>query len=233
MGFMTSIINALNSVSSWFYQIYLEVYGWVYPFWLAAGFFYQLCSLFNTLAWQFYYFSSWVSDVAAKVAEILNWSTIWSYILSYVPNLTQIRDWFYSWWSNVTSVVTSWWSTTQYTVQGWISTAAQPFNAMLTAWNSFWNSLWPQLTGSFNSLKSAWDNFWGVTFPTLVSFSWLTTWWSSRLQDVQGLINSSLKTWFPFYDDLVKLWSSLTAFFTNPVEFIWERFADWFLGPEV
>lgn len=230
MGFMASIINALNSVSDWFYSIYLEINGWVYPFWQAADFFYQLCLLFNTLAWKFYDFSNWVSDIAGKVVNILNWDTIWSYILSYVPNLVAIRDWFYSWWSNVTSVITGWWSATMVEVLGWIAIAVQPFNSLLAAWANFWNSLWPQLTASFNSLKSAWDNFWLVTLPSLVSFSWLTTWWESKLLDVQGLINSTLKTYFPFYDDLVRLWSDIAEFFTNPVGYIWKRFTDWFFG---
>ncbi len=230
MSFMTSIVNALNSVSSWFYQIYQEVYGWVYPFWLAAGLFYQLSNVFSTLAWRFYDFSDWVSDVQSKIGNYLSWGTIWSYILSYVPNLTQLRDWFYTWATNVMGIITGWWSATSVTVHGWITAATQSFNSMLTAWLNFWNNLWPQLTASFNSLKASWDNFWAVTFPTLVNFSWLTTWWNSRQLDDQGLLNSTLKTWFPFYDDLVRLWGDIALFFTNPLQYLWERFTDWFFG---
>jgi hypothetical protein len=232
MSFMAWIIDALNDISSWFYEIYLDVYSWVWPFSLTANLFLYLCYLFNNLAWYFNAFSSWVSDVQGKIGNFLSWSTIWSYILSYVPNLTQIRDWFYSWWTNVQSVVASWWSATSVTVQGWINTALQYVNSVATAWNNFWNNLWPQLTISFNSLKSAWDNFWTVTFPTLVSFSWLTTWWSSRLQDVQGLIGSAFTARASLWAGWQEMRDNVVNFFTDPVEFIWERFTDWFLGPE-
>ncbi len=232
MSFMWLIINALNSVSSWFYEIYLEVNGWVWPFYLAADFFYQLHGLFNTLAWRFYDFSNWVNEVASKISQILNWDNIWSFILSYVPNLTQVRDWFYSWWNNVTSVISTWWSSTQYTVLGWIFVAVQPFNTVLDAWNNFWNYTWPDWSSRFNTLKSAFDNFWSYNFPNLVNFSWLWSWWNGRLTDVQWLMNSTLRAWFPFYNDLAQLWGTIALFFTNPVEFIWQRFVDWFLGPE-
>lgn len=232
MSFMSPIISALNSVSSWFYEIYLDVNGWVWPFWQAAGFFYQISLLFNTLAWQFYYFWGWVDDVATKVAGILSWSTIWSYILSYVPNLTQIRDWFYGWSSNITSVITIWWYATQTTVTEGITAAVQPFNAMLTAWNNFWNSTWPQLTSSFNGLKAAWDNFWRYTLPNIVSFDALEDWWNGRIGALQGLINSAFTTRASLWEGWQEVRTSVLTFFSDPVEYIWDRFTGWFLGPE-
>ncbi len=172
----------------------------------------------------------WVNDIQTKIGNFLSWDIIWSYILSYVPNITSLNSWFSSWWSNVTSVIASWWSATSATVQGWIAIAVSPFNSMLTAWSNFWSSLWPQLTSAFNSLQSAWSNFWLVTFPNLVNFSWLTTWWNSQLLGINALIESRLKEWFPFYDDLARLWGDIAEFVSNPVEYIWHRFTDWFFG---
>ena len=228
--FMSWIITSLQGIGNWFWSIHQTVEGWVWPFYLVADFFWQLSLLFYNLASYFTSFSDWVSDVASRVGNYLSWDTIWSYILSYVPNLISLRDWFYSWWSNVTSVITSWWSATSATVHGWITAAIQGLGDIGAGWLNFWNNLWPQLVSGFNSLKSAWDNFWLVTFPNLVSFAWLATWWNSRLLDVQGLLNSTLKTWFPFYDDLVELWSDIALFFTNPLQYLWERFTDWFFG---
>lgn len=232
MSFMNWIIEDLNSASDFFYSIYLEVLDWVWPFWLAADFFYSLCRVFNWLAWDFSRFAEWVNDVADQVENILSWSTIWSYILSYVPNLVTIRDWFYSWWNNVTSVVTSWWSSTQWTVQGWITTATQGLSTLTVAWDNFWTVTWPDWMNRFAILKAAWDDFWTVTFPNLVSFNWLGIWWNDRLQDIDRLMSDKLTTWFPFYDDLSQLWREIADFFTNPLEFLWAKFTDWFLGPE-
>jgi hypothetical protein len=232
MWFMASIISALNSVSDWFYEIYLDVLGWVWPFWLTASLFYQLSDLFSTLAWRFYDFSGWVSDVQSKIGNVLSWDTIWSYIMSYVPNLVTIRDWFYSWWGNVTSVITSWWSAQSVTVRGWIDAATQPFNNVAAAWSNFWNNLWPQLQSSFRSLQSSWNTFWGVTLPTLVSFTWLETWYASRLKDLQGLIDGAFTVRAGLWDGWQEVRGNVVEFFTNPVGYIWERFIDWFLGGE-
>jgi len=174
--------------------------------------------------------SNWYNDVSAKISNSLSWATIWSYILSYFPRLLELRDWFDWWVKYVEDLIWFWWRYVQEDVKGWISAALQPFNAVVSAWNSFWGSLWPQLVSSFNSLKSSWDNFWTVTLPSLVSLSWLATWWDSKLLDVQALIDSSVKEWFPFYDDLVNLWGGIAEFFTNPVEYIWKRFTNWFFG---
>lgn len=233
MSFMTSIIDALDSVSDWFYKLYLEVYGWVYPFWLTADFFYQLSVLFNTLAWRFYDFSLWVSEVQGKVSLVLSWSTIWSSVLGMVPNLLQLRDWFYNWVTFVTNTVNTWWGATSLTVQAWVQSAKD----MAT-------SLFNQLNNALASLQSAWDSFKGKvpTIDAVISWwgNWwgnvlpqLGTWWNSRLLEVQGLIDSAFLTRQSLWSGWQEMRENVVEFFADPVELIWNRFTNWFLGPEV
>ncbi len=175
--------------------------------------------------------SNWYRDVSIKIGNYLSWDTIWSYIVSYIPNLEDIRDWFYGVTDNILSIVSDWWLATQVTVQGWIDTAVGELQGIAGDWTSFWNNLWPALTDSFNSLKSGWSTFLGVTLPNLVNFSWLETWWNSRLQDVRGLIDSaflSRDSWWAGWQDMR---AQVVEFFSNPIEYIWSRFIDWFLGP--
>jgi phage-related protein len=232
MGFMTWIIDALNDASAWLYEIYLDVYGWVWPFYYTANWFYYLCDVFNTLAWAFYYFSSWVDDISTRIENFLSWDTIWGYITSYIPNIEDIRDWFYNWWGNVWDAIDDWWSTVQDTVHGWIDTAVQGLEGIGGDFLDFWNNLWPTFTTAFNKVHTELDNFWEHTLPNLVSFTWLTTWWSSRIADVQGLINSGFTARNSLWEGWQDMKSNVVDFFTDPVEFIWERFTDWFLGPE-
>jgi len=232
MSFMADIIDWLNEATNWFYGLYLDCYNSVWPLTLIARWFYELCLVCNNLAWAFYYFSSWVSEVASKITQVLSWSTIWSYILSYVPNLTQIRDWFYSWVTNVTNTISSWWSATSVTVRGWIDAAIVWLKDAASTFLNFWDNLWPQFVSSFNGLKSAWDNFWKVTLPDLVSFDWLWSWWNSTIDDVQGLINSAFAARQSFWEGWQDMRTSVLKFFEDPLEWLWERFADWFLGPE-
>jgi hypothetical protein len=232
MSWMNSIVSWLKDIEGYFYDAYLEVYGWIYPFWLLSYPVLYASRGFGWLAYYFSLFNNWLVWAQGEMDKVLGWSTIWSYILSYVPNLVQIKDWFYSWATNVTNTVNSWWSATQATVQGWISTAVQPFNSMLTAWSNFWNNTWPGWVSSFNTLKAAWDNFWSYTLPNLVSFTWLGTWWDSRLTDVQGLINSGFTARQSLWSGWQDIRTSVLTFFQDPVEFIWDRFTEWFLGPE-
>ena len=231
-AFMAAIVTALNTVSSLFYSAYVETYYWAWPFNYLATPFYYGSMAFSQLAWRFSDFGAWVNDVSSKIGNYLSWDTIWSYILSYVPNLATIRDWFYNWVTNVNNTVSSWWSATSVTVQGWISAAVQPFNAMLTAWSNFWNSTWPGWVSSFYTLKSAWDNFWQYTLPGLVSFTWLATWWNERLLDVQGLINSAFLARAGFWEGWQDMKNNVVEFFADPLGWLESRFAVWFLGPE-
>uniref|UniRef100_A0A6M3XY95 Uncharacterized protein n=1 Tax=viral metagenome TaxID=1070528 RepID=A0A6M3XY95_9ZZZZ len=232
MSFMGWIIDRLNWVSDVFYELYLDCYYAGWPLEVLDTWLYSLSSTFASLAWDFYDFSSWVSDVAAKVAKILNWSTIWSYILIYIPNLEQIRDWFYYWWTWVDGRITSWWSSTSSDVLGWIAEAKD------------WAKLWiDYLQSQVNSLSVKIDEVialipdvseliaWFSNWPGHI-ISEVDNWWTGALLEVQGLINSAFILRENFWQGWQDWRDKVTEFFTDPWEFLWARFADWFLGPE-
>ena len=226
------IVEALSDVSAFCYSLYLTTLGWVWPFWYVAEPFYGLSTVFSTLAGASSDFIALVNGIVAQVANVLSWDTIWSYIVSRIPNLEALRDWFYGWWTNVSSVVTSWWSAQGVTVHGWIDAAVQPFTALRADWDMFWTFLWPQLTRSFDSLKSEWGNFWQLTLPGLVSQVDLRSWWQSRLSDVEALLDSAFSARAGLWSGWQEMRENVVKFFGDPVEYIWSRFVDWFLGPE-
>lgn len=232
MWFMSWIINALGSISGTFYDLYLETSGWVWPFYYVANIFYYGSVACDNLANYFGYFSDWVYDVWDRVSKIFTWDTIWSLIQQYAGPLLNILKGLWDWWWSIWDEIGTWWSAMQYTVQEWINTAVGGLRDIAGAWSNFWNSLWPQLTSSFYSLKSSWDNFWNFTFPDLVSFSWLTTWWNSRLGDVRDLIYTAVRDVASLAEGWQDMRSNVVTFFQDPLEWLWNRFADWFLGPE-
>jgi len=233
MSFMNWIIEELNDASDFFYSIYREVNDWVWPFWLAAEFFYDLCRVFNWLAWDFLDFADWVNDVAYKITSFFTELDLDAWFQQWKTRILDSWDWVRYAWSNVTSIVGEWWSTTWTDVKGYIDIATQGLDTLKAAWDSFWRVTFPEWTGKLDSLRAAWDNFWTTTFPNLVSFQWLTEWWNTRLMEIDQLINDTVRTWFPFYDDLVELWNGIVEFFVDPLEWLLDRFTDWFLGPEV
>lgn len=224
MWFINEIVDKLNHIAEFFYDLYLTCYFAGAPLsWLANSFYY-LAEWFNDLAWLFYSFGLWVDDVATKVLAILNWSVIWSYILSYVPNIEAIRDWFYYWRDRVWQEIADWWAATSQTVIGWIDAAKD------------WAWLWiDYLQSEVNELKARLDTL-VIEFPDITELlawfsNWwsnilgnLDSWWSERLVDVQSLINSA----FIARDDFWRGWQDqrdkVTEFFTDPEDWLYKAF---------
>lgn len=224
MRFMTWIVEDLNSASDFLYSIYREVLDWPWPFWYAATFFYSLSRAFNWLAWDFADFADWVDDVADQVADTLGFSDIYLYFRTYFDAALDAWDWVRYAWSNVTGIIDAWWSSTRWTVQGWIDIATQGFDSLAAAWSDFWNITWPQWTSKLDLLAADWSTFWAVTFPTLVSFDWLTTWWNSRVAEVQSLIDSGFTLREPFWAGWQDWRDKVTEFFTDPEDWLYKSF---------
>ena len=220
MRFMNWIIEELNGVSDLFYSIYLEVHDWPWPFWLASSFFYSLCTVFNWLAWDFSSFAEWVYDVAARVAAILDWDTIWGYLTSWLPNLQDVSDWFYDWWGNVGDVVSDWWDSVKYTVKGWIDIATQGLDTLIAAWDDFWSVTFPQWTNTLEGLASDISNFFTVTLPTLFDIGYVEQWWVGKFGEVTSSIETAFKEHEPFWAGWQEIYKQFASFFENPFDWI-------------
>ena len=232
MWFIDRIFSLVWDISDFFYDAWLEVKGWMWPLNQLAPRLLAIGDAFWDLLTPIAQVSDWAYDVQQKVADILSFDNIWSYFHDWFVAAANAWDWVLDAWWIVTNWIDDWWSGASLTVQGWIAIATQGFNDMVVAWGNFWNVTWPQWTGKLDILRGEWDNFWTVTYPNLVSFEWLTTWWNERLPEVNTLINSAILIWFPFYDSLAELWGSVAEFITNPFDWLENRLADWFLGPE-
>lgn len=228
MAFINWIIEDFNKASDFFYSIYLEVYGWVYPFWLAADFFYSVSRVFNWLAWDFYDFGVWVDATANKLLEILSWDTITSYLLSWLPNLDALNTWFYHWWGNVTSAITSWWSSTQYLVKGWIAAGQQWLQDQLDSLSSLLVSLQSQISYLLDQLPSineiiAWfSTWWANILASLIAWGALTA------TQISSLIDSAFTSREPFWAGWQDIKDSVIEFFADPWGWFYDRAEDLF-----
>ena len=233
MGFMNSIIDLLNETSSRFYNVYLEMYGWLYPFYLPAIYFYYLSTAFSNLAWQFSYFSSWVSSATSSLAGILTYANIYSYFYSYFQYAIDAWSWVVDAWYNVTAIIDTWWTATSLTVQAWIQVVSdeldyrvtevwETLGALYDEWIAFRDS-----RPSIDELISWFGDWWNSILAPL------TAWWNERLLDIAGLIDSAFLLRSSWWDSWQELRDQVVEFFADPVEWLWTRFTDWFLGPEV
>ncbi|GAI90757.1 unnamed protein product, partial [marine sediment metagenome] len=85
----------------------------------------------------------------------------------------------------------------------------------LTDW---WNTEFQEL----RDIAEAVTYFFTVTLPTL----------ASKL-DVRDLIDSAIEELRPFIEGWQEIKDSVLEFFVDPLEWLWTRFTNWFLGPEV
>ncbi len=201
-----TIIELFNSVSSSLWSIYYQISGWIFPFNLISTPFYLLSQFFSFLGWRFSDFFTWINTLSAKVINILSWNTIWSYILSYIPNLEQVRDWFYYWRDWVLQEITGWWHSTTSTVLGWIDIAKQ--------WSKDWID-W--LSIKIDNLQVSWGNFATITLPTLASYT-----------DVNALIRSWLLDYSPFWEGWQDWRGKVTEFFSDPEQWLYDKLDEFF-----
>ena len=228
MSFISWSITQLNNASNFFYDLYLEAFhSAIIPKGIANSF-YQICLVFNELAWSFYDLGSWLSWLKSQVDNMLSWESIRNMIRKWLPGLETMIAWFSSWTAQIGQQIAAWWQTIAPVVQAWIQQAMSGMSSLIN-----------QLQASFIQLKAAWDQF-SSKLPTIDELiTWFGRRWESILQwlqannfitsfQVDSLINSMLKTWFPFYDDLVRIWQDIIDFFTDPQKWIYERLDDFF-----
>lgn len=199
--FMAAIVSAFNFASALFYHLYVETYTWVFPFNLLSLWFYNLSIALDRLAWNTSGFFTWLNFKVAQIKDSLSWSTIWSYILSYIPNLEAIRDWFYNWWVWIDQRVNDWWTSTRWIVLGWVNEAKQ------------YAKLWiDNLQSQVSSITTVWNNFVAVTLPSLPN--WL---------DIEALIQSWTQSLTPFWEGWQELRDKVTDFIKDPEQWFYDR----------
>jgi len=222
MLFMDWIVQRLNDISGFFYDLYLDCLTAGFPLDVLATWFLYLSGWFSDLAWDFSDFGTWVNEVAAKVADMLSWTTVWSNIISIVPNLEDIRDWFYDWWVSVDLRVTTWWTTTSTTVLDWIDQAK--------VWAKLWiDDLQDQATALGVRIADllalipdvseiqTWFTDWTGNVSSVI-----TTWWTGALAEVSALINSAFVEREPFWAGWQDWRDKVTEFFTDPEDWLYK-----------
>ncbi len=198
---LSGLAAAFQSASSWLYQGYLTVHGWVWPFWLLGEPLYQLSALFTTLAGISAELTATVNELVRNLANALSWDGIQGLLRAWLPGLEGLVSWFTDWWSNVYNLVGSWWLGAQGEVRSWIAAGTQ----------------------GLSELRAGWDNFQAIQLPELVSFSWLDTWWNDRLLDLQVLIDTAFTTRESLWSGWDQLRDKVTGLFRDPEAWLLDK----------
>ncbi|MBA7574255.1 hypothetical protein ES708_16057 [subsurface metagenome] len=233
MRFIDWIIEELEDISDFFYDAYQEVKDWVWPFYLLKYPLYGIYGRFHWLAEWFEDFNEWVDDTAYEISHMLTSWDIFTLLETWLDWAADAWYWVRSAPSNVISIVTDWWTGILPYILSYVDSAVEGLADLAAIWDNFWTVSWPGILDDLDLLRANWSQFWSITFPTLVSFAWLTTWWDSRLLDISSLLESWTLTLAPFWAGWQEIRDQVFEFFADPLEWLWGRFTDWFLGPEV
>lgn len=111
-----------------------------------------------------------------------------------------------SWWYDLGE----WWATKVTEVKGWIDVATDWLSERVD---------W--IESQLDKLSIAWDNFWEVTLPQLASHL-----------DITKALNAFRLEWVGLFNFWQEFAGQLVEFINDPIEWLWAKFTDWFLGRE-
>lgn len=209
--FVDAIFSVVWDIKDYVYVAYTIVQGWVWPFSALSAPIYTLYVVINGLLTPIANFGEWVDDIATKIAAILTERGVIALLQTWLTYAEDAWDWISSALFNVWSIVDTWWSLTSFAVKGWLTVATEGLSTLIVAWGTF--------------LK--------VTLPTLINSTGLDEWWQSRLQDIDTLLNSAFTTRAGLWSGWQEIRDQVVEFFNSPLDWLLDKFTDWFLGPEV
>lgn len=231
-AFMEWIRERLVDIFKLFYWLYDNTAGWVWPFRIISIPFYDIYRAFVWVAKHWIDFSDWVAEVWRRVQEAWDADGILGLLKMWFPWLYDIGEWFYARWSWFTTAVGDWWASVSETVKGWIDIAWEWVLELIADIQVGLAQLWADLQWFFDHLMTFdeiiewWKDWLGNTAAAI------TRWGFAKLTDVAALILSAFIEREDFWAGWQDMRGAVADFFTDPLEFLWNMFTDWFLGPE-
>lgn len=150
--------------------------------------------------------ADWISSVIAWLEDLIQ--EIKDFISLAREKFNEITVFISNFFHNVGDTITEWWGGVIDTVKEWVNTAKE-----------FVLDVVENLKKTVDKLDVAWDNFWTKTFPTLASKF-----------DVSDMIQNAFLEWKDVLNFVSIMRAEIMEFFSNPVEFVWNQFTDWFFG---
>ena len=206
MSWMNSIISWLKDIESSFYDAYLEVYYWIYPFWLLA---YPLLYISRGFGWLAYYFSflnNWLVWAADEIDKILSTTDIWSYFKWWFNAAENAWSWVYDAVKNVKAIIESWWSS-KY----------QDILALIEGAKGWSKALIDSVASQLSSLTTRWDSFTSSILPNLADWT-----------GVEELIATATSDLLPLIEGWQEFKEAIVSFFSDPLQWLYNRLDEFF-----
>ncbi len=222
MWFAISIIERLTEAQDWFWDAYLEVRDWIFPFYFLWPPLYGLYVAFFYLVYAWDAFSRWLTWANNMIVAFPTTWTFWVYFEEWLMAGWNAWEWVINAIGNVWSIIDNWWSATSSDVLGWIEQTWQ--NTL------YWLN---DLQGQVNELRVLIQDLPGAIPDLSVILEWFTnwtgnvtsvinTWWTSTMGEVQELINSAFIVRSDFWAGWQEIRDQVTEFFTDPEDWLYK-----------
>lgn len=232
MYFMTLLVSYCYQASNYFYNLYANSVNATWPLSSLATFFYTLSVIFADMSYAFNSFKSWVDGASAMLGQILSIDAITGYFRTWIDYATNSWNWILNAANIIAYNIGAWWNTTQQTVLYWIDQAKQwalvqinNLAGALAEVQVWWNSFKSKIP-SLDAILLWFTNWWADVL------SHLSSWWTERLIDIKSLFNSWTLNLVPFWEGWQEIRNTVFEFFNDPLEWLWSKFTNWFLGAE-
>lgn len=192
------------------------------PMWLVNALMY--------LDWQIF---TWHIDVGSTVENAIDW--VLDGLNWVITHLKELGEWWEEFrqevidlfaeipkWINVlwkwildfgdtlASWIDNWWDAIYQKVKDWVTTAIDKVKDAL---------------GVIKDTLTEWvtkiESFFTTILPDL-----------AKKLDIVDLIKNAFEPWKDLLNFLSEIGGELAEFFTNPIEYLWQKFSDWFFGGE-
>jgi len=220
MSFTDRIFSLVWDISGYFYDAYLEVRDWTWPLSYLQYPMYALYSAFLELLSPVANLGNWISGIEDQVSSFLDQSEILELLGTWINYAEDAWSWIEDAVPIIWYHVGSWWESMSLTVEGWIQAAKDyaldlVFDLQLQLWtlvgnwDDFWTTTLPSLISDLGGLRSAWESFTSSTLPGLATWT-----------GVGDLVETTIRSFFPFYDELVSLWGEIREFASDPEAYL-------------
>jgi len=187
-------------------------------------------SWLNTLNWDILGWHIYVGDaLEAAIDFVLGWiNALAEWAASVVAWLDELRqeiidgfnvfvEWLNELWNSLTNILDTWWDS----LAEWWNARIEDVKDLIAVAVQWVNERIDDVMTALDSIAVWWENFTTEVLPTLASKFDITAAFDEFMLKWQDLFN----TWEEFRD-------SIFDFFSNPFDWLLDRFTDWFMGGE-
>ncbi len=190
---------------------------------------------------------SWVED---RINDIKSWASGLFATLSYVGNVvvTSVKNWALATFAKIGEIggaIFNFITEVYNTVSNYITNTYNTVSNFIT---NVINNVVNYITNVYNTVVNNITQVIGVTIEKVSE--WFTSIGGATREWAEGLFIKASNAWNTITGNLGEWWKTqlallnetfgwvllfrdnITEFFTNPLEFLLNRFFDWFLGPE-